>query len=366
MADKHFLVSIDLNGNELKKAIVEKLSSPPENAKEGQIYYNTRDKNFYHYTGSEWRTGKTYTATNAASEGPNQIAVFHQLDGTTFQFRVLKGDNYLTLERDENNRGIINLTFERDKLAEFYRLDGLATKVDKIANNLASFDSIKLQTRNGVANTNVWFTDFGAKTLNTNYLGFRLNYTDFDGEKYISDFDSVKMSLGTGVFSDCVEIDETNHYFGNSVQIVWNENTDEQRPLTFRIKKGDITKDLTTYVYGLRGPRYFGRLNTNTPSSAQIQALSVDGTYTYGNLKYRTGVDIPANTTNLYFAYAYPQAWGALTKIYNSLGTYYTEALDAAGKSTFTRKTASINGVSYYVYVYRDINKSAATGLIFI
>ena len=44
-----FIHDIDLNKNELQNAVVQNLSSAPASPKEGQIYYNTEDKNTYRY-----------------------------------------------------------------------------------------------------------------------------------------------------------------------------------------------------------------------------------------------------------------------------------------------------------------------------
>lgn len=49
-----FCGDITLNGGEIKNANVERLASPPENATQGRIYYNTTNKHFYGYNGSDW------------------------------------------------------------------------------------------------------------------------------------------------------------------------------------------------------------------------------------------------------------------------------------------------------------------------
>lgn len=42
-------VDLDLNKHEIQNAAIQKLSTPPSNPVEGQIYYNTTDKHLYVY-----------------------------------------------------------------------------------------------------------------------------------------------------------------------------------------------------------------------------------------------------------------------------------------------------------------------------
>lgn len=54
---KKYLTSIDLNKNEILNVAVQKLATPPSNPVEGQIYYNTVDKQMYQFNGSVWVVG---------------------------------------------------------------------------------------------------------------------------------------------------------------------------------------------------------------------------------------------------------------------------------------------------------------------
>ena len=51
---RSFLTSVNLNKNELQNAVLHPLTTAPSTPVEGQVYYNSTDKQFYQYNGTGW------------------------------------------------------------------------------------------------------------------------------------------------------------------------------------------------------------------------------------------------------------------------------------------------------------------------
>lgn len=64
-----FLTNLNLSGNEIQNVVIQPVATLPENAKEGQIIYNSKDKHLYCYNGSAWvEVGKEYTLPIASKD----------------------------------------------------------------------------------------------------------------------------------------------------------------------------------------------------------------------------------------------------------------------------------------------------------
>lgn len=66
------LSNLDLNKNEIKNVVVHKSSTAPSSPTEGQIYYNTTDKNFYRYNGTSWVTYQEIIDANGVLVGDGE------------------------------------------------------------------------------------------------------------------------------------------------------------------------------------------------------------------------------------------------------------------------------------------------------
>lgn len=70
-----FLTDIDLSQNELLNAVIQRLSSAPQNPALGQLYYNTGDKMMYQWDGTAWKlVGRVYTNGNGIVISSNEVS----------------------------------------------------------------------------------------------------------------------------------------------------------------------------------------------------------------------------------------------------------------------------------------------------
>lgn len=77
-----FYTNIDLSKNQLLNVLFQILASAPSNPKEGQFYYNSMDKKFYYYTGTQWIGSGDYTLPIATTSNLGGIIVGTGLEVT--------------------------------------------------------------------------------------------------------------------------------------------------------------------------------------------------------------------------------------------------------------------------------------------
>ncbi len=81
-----FVVSIDLNKNQLLNAVIQPLATAPATGVAGQIYYNTADKALYQHDGTSWKkVGVVYNQASATGKTVTGLGT----DGTVTTTNVI-------------------------------------------------------------------------------------------------------------------------------------------------------------------------------------------------------------------------------------------------------------------------------------
>lgn len=99
----NILTNLDLNNNEVRELLLERLDTPPTDPKEGRIYYDTNLRQVMYYNGLQWIVARTKNISILSEDGGNTCRIVDNVDADNVTFRGIHGDSYLHVVPKDGN-----------------------------------------------------------------------------------------------------------------------------------------------------------------------------------------------------------------------------------------------------------------------
>lgn len=273
MANKKYLVDIDLNQNELQNAVIQNLASAPANPVAGQTYYNTVDKLQYVYDGTNWITGKTYTEGSGIDITGTVISIDNTVTGATKCKITYNNQGLVTGGADLQASDIPNLTLSKitdvtATASEVNVLDGITASTAEL--NILDGVTVTASDINSVT-SKIALTDLSIDSGSTNYLGYDNATGKFSAKVDTTVTDSSSKLVTSGAVASAIASAITG---GMVYKGVWTATGQtDYSSITLPVKAG--------YMYLVSGSATIGGIEWNTDDYLVINAdVAVGGTIT--------------------------------------------------------------------------------------